>query len=224
MRCWHCKGSHETVAQVRTCAGKKGGNTPTGATNTYEFLSMGQQKYLGDLLRQLHLELAGDVTLETVSYQTGKTILDGLVDARRNKAVGKPMVLPAGVTMLANPPSARATRTMTQQPLPDVPAGHYAIPSLTGNNDLDFFRVNKPKKGTWAGRVFVDRVIGGKPDVSVRGKTARKVLEAILDFGIEDAGILYGTQLGQCRKCNRHLTDELSRMLGIGPECRSRES
>jgi hypothetical protein len=223
MKCWHCKGEHDTVSQVRSCAGKKGGNTPTGATDTYEFLSMGQQKYLGDLLRQLHLELAGGATLETVSYEAGSIILKSLIDVRRSKAVGKPWTLPDGVIPLANPPSARATRRPTQKPMPDVPEGYYAIPTLLeddGVNDLFFFRVKRPTEGNWSGRVFVDQVIGGKPEHGLReGLRSRQVLQAILDFGPEDAGILFAATLKHCRKCNIHLTRKASRVLMYGPEC-----
>lgn len=105
---------------------------------------------------------------------------------------------------------------------PDVPAGHYAIPSLTGNNDLDFFRVDRPMEGTWSGATFVKRVIGGRPDSRARGaRTIQKILQAILDADPAKAMALYGQELGQCGKCNRHLTDEESRKFGIGPTCRS---
>lgn len=107
-------------------------------------------------------------------------------------------------------------------PLPDVPEGHYAVTSRTGNNDLDFFRVDRPTEGRWAGRTFVKRVIGGKPDHAVRGAEARTALEAIVAAGVQQAGALYGQEIGRCYRCNRHLTDETSRALGIGPDCRSK--
>lgn len=102
-----------------------------------------------------------------------------------------------------------------------IPAGHYATKSLTGNNDYDFWRVDAPTEGRWAGRIFVKRIIGGKPEAPVRGATRFGALSAIVAEGIEICGTRYGVELGQCRKCNRHLTDETSRALGIGPDCRS---
>lgn len=106
------------------------------------------------------------------------------------------------------------------RPLPDIPAGHYAIKSLTGNNDLDFFRVDR-KGEDGKGRTFIKRVIGGRPDKNIRFSQYRDVLECI-EVDIEGAAILYGQQIGRCYRCNRHLTDELSRKLGIGPDCRSK--
>ena len=103
-----------------------------------------------------------------------------------------------------------------------IPRGHYATNSLSGNNDFDFWRVDRPEQGAYAGRTFVKRIVGGKPDLNVSRSTKFAALEAILSEGIEVTGTRYGQELGQCRACNRRLTDETSRELGIGPECRSK--
>jgi len=110
-------------------------------------------------------------------------------------------------------------RQTQRGPLPDVPEGHYAIPSLTGNNDLDFFRVDRPDEGTWKGKTYIKRVIGGKPDKNIRFSQYRPVLEAIVAFGIDHSGATYGREIGRCRHCNRHLTDDESRARGSGPDC-----
>jgi hypothetical protein len=101
-----------------------------------------------------------------------------------------------------------------------VPAGHYAVDSATGNNDLDFYRVDCPEDGKWAGRVFVKRVIGGHPDTAVRGAEAKAALKRIFEAGWQEAARRYGQELGRCGVCNRTLTDETSRAYGIGPVCR----
>lgn len=101
---------------------------------------------------------------------------------------------------------------------PDVAEGYYAVRSRTGSNDFDFFRVDRPTEGRWAGRTFVKRVIGGRADTPVRGAEAHQALVAIAADA--EAMARYGIEIGQCGRCNRHLTDETSRSLGIGPECR----
>jgi hypothetical protein len=106
-----------------------------------------------------------------------------------------------------------------EAPLADVPAGHYAIPS-SGDNDLVFYRIDRPSEGDYAGRTFVKMIVGGHPDQNVRRANVPGILSRIAEYGVEAAATLYGTELGQCYRCNRHLTDELSRQLGIGPECR----
>lgn len=110
-----------------------------------------------------------------------------------------------------------APAPQAQAPQPDVPAGHYAIAS-TGSNDLAFYRVDRPSKGAYAGRVFVKLVVGGHPDMNVRRDHVAGILARIA--ADPQAAARYGQELGRCCACNRHLTDETSRALGIGPECR----
>lgn len=100
---------------------------------------------------------------------------------------------------------------------PDVPAGHYAIES-TGHNDLAFYRVDRPTEGTYAGRTFVKLVVGGHPDQNVPRSHVTGILARISQD--PEAAARYGQELGRCYNCNRTLTDETSRELGIGPECR----
>jgi len=138
---------------------------------------------------------------------------------------GEPVVLQrspeeAGMadrTCLPPAPSVPLISTFT-----DVPDGYYATASRSGHNDLDFWKVERPSGGKWAGRTFVRRVIGGKPDANTTNLQARLALLAIREAGPEAAGLLYATELGLCRRCNRHLTDEVSRRLGIGPYCRAK--
>jgi hypothetical protein len=113
---------------------------------------------------------------------------------------------------------AQATTVPTNR-YPDVPAGRYAVASRTGNNDLDFYKVDRPTEGKWAGRTFVKRIIGGHDDTPVRGAEARQALQAIVNAGTFAAGALYGQTIGECGRCGRHLTDETSRAQGYGPEC-----
>jgi len=101
-----------------------------------------------------------------------------------------------------------------------LPDGGYAVPSATGNNDLDFFWVNTPDDGKWKGRTFLTRVVGGHRNIRIPAPQVQQACEAIKEHGIEKSGLLFAKELGRCRKCFKHLTDELSRELGIGPWCR----
>jgi len=103
-----------------------------------------------------------------------------------------------------------------------IPKGHYATVSASGRNDFDFWRVDRPEQGAYAGRTFVKRIVGGKPDLNVSRDMKFRALEAIMSEGIELTAKRYGVELGHCYRCNRTLTDETSRALGIGPECRSK--
>jgi hypothetical protein len=105
------------------------------------------------------------------------------------------------------------------EPFP-VPLGYYAIPSRKGN-DLDFFCI-KAGKGKWEGRTFVNEVIGGRVAFGVRLSRDEQAaaVEGILAVGIEAARKRYADEIGNCWNCNKLLTDDESRALGIGPVCR----
>lgn len=101
--------------------------------------------------------------------------------------------------------------------LSDIDRGYYAIPSLTGNNDLDFFFVHIKN-----GRKEVLRVLGGQSPFRVSdGETKNivKALNALSPLELSEAQARYGRELGVCGACGRHLTDEDSRARGLGSEC-----
>ena len=101
----------------------------------------------------------------------------------------------------AAPAPETRTSTAPQAARPDVPAGHYATASRTGNNDLDFFRVDRPTEGRWAGYTFVKRVIGGHEDQRLDRTQSALALEAIAAAGPAAAGRLYGQEVGRCCRC-----------------------
>jgi hypothetical protein len=160
-----------------------------------------------DFIRTLLAERAGNEAAEAVR--------DAL-NARRPQGISAAVASDAITRLLAIKVPRRATAPEGDEPT--VPAGHYATISRTGSQDLDFWRVDCPTEGRWAGRTFVKRVIGGHEDTPVRGEEARQALAAIA--GDPEAGPRYGQEIGRCYRCNRTLTDQTSRDLGIGPTCR----
>jgi hypothetical protein len=160
-----------------------------------------------DFIRTLLAERAGNEAAEAVR--------DAL-NARRAQGISAAVASDAITRLLAIKVPRRATAPEGEGP--EVPAGHYATASRTGSQDLDFWRVDRPTEGRWAGRTFVKRVIGGHEDTPVRGAEAVAALEAIA--ADPEAGPRYGQTIGRCCRCNRTLTDEISRSLGIGPTCR----
>jgi hypothetical protein len=199
MRCG--KGhDHGSVAEVKACYGQSG----SVAVADYR-----PNKFPGTcvICGARVDEMAGRVD-KTASGNWNVSHLDGQHPARPSTPDAKP-VAPVQVLKAA----ARWS---------SIQSGYYAVPSLTGNNDLDFFAVIKPDSGKWAGYVFVKRVIGGRADSPVRGSTRVNALNAILEAGPDKAQALFGQTLGRCGVCNRHLTDEISRAAGIGPVCRGK--
>jgi hypothetical protein len=196
---------HETVAEVKACWGQGSAVKTEGFVPPTER----QVKFFNGLCDRQGLRLTGDRKAEEIAKREISRLISVLV--ARKPAETPPAGLEYGP----------AKNRETEAPLPDVPSGYYAVDSLTGNNDLDFFSIEKKTEGRWAGRTFVNRVIGGRSETSVRGKTVREALEAIEAAGPAKASARYGQEIGRCGKCNRTLTDELSRSLGIGPVCRS---
>lgn len=100
---------------------------------------------------------------------------------------------------------------------PAVPSGHYA---LRDGNGVQFYRVDKPDTGKWAGRIFVSKIAGDN-EHPVKGERGRLVLEKLAEDPMA-ASVLYGQELGVCGVCSRTLTNEESRAFGIGPTCRTK--
>ncbi len=112
---------------------------------------------------------------------------------------------------------------LTEIPVGKKGKGYYAVHD---GEKMRFFRVDKPKEGRWSDWVFVKEQHGGnfekagaqKPGTRYKG-LAGPLIAYIADHA-EQSARLYGTELGRCCRCGRELTDETSRRLGIGPECR----
>ena len=117
-------------------------------------------------------------------------------------------------------------------PYPEVPKGRYGIndtvqvPGMPGVNgkELRFFRVTRSKKGFTYLAEVKDVTNSGRPrHIPIKHSAEkRRILEAILAHpgGLNESMALYGRHLGQCGKCSHTLTDDYSRLAGLGPHCR----
>lgn len=234
-KCGHCGNKHDTVSEAMNCFETKRKANAGDRPPKPKFLKFDvddqvdaqpgpmrpfAQKFLSDLLRQFGLVLAGGMTPETIPWEDGKKILHSLIDARRLKASGRTYTLPAGIGFDPKARSAPMSVKRPAQRLPDCPPGYYAVPDWTGKEELKFFWV-KVKKGTgpYKGWTFVDKVVGGHVDQPCRGKFAVEAIKAILEFGPDNAGILFAEKLKHCYKCNKHLTKKASRILSMGRHC-----
>ncbi len=167
-----------------------------------------QVAFAEKLLRKYWPSVADEklVAFKALNGPAARKALDTMVERSKRRQ-------PAAQAPQARRPQAIKPVTVS------VPDGHYAIAS-TGSNDLVFYRVDNVTEGKWAGRTFVKMIVGGRPDASVPYKNIPGILARIA--ADPQAAQRYGTELGQCYACNRHLTDETSRALGIGPDCRSK--
>jgi Family of unknown function (DUF6011) len=122
------------------------------------------------------------------------------------------------------PSEAPQAKAIPAVALDQIPVGYYATPSRTGANDLDFWKVEHEEDGKWAGWNFVKRVLGGGSEgqtrlIKVRMPEQRAALAAIAEQGTEESRMLYAVNMKRCTKCNRDLSDDLSRERGMGRDC-----
>ena len=107
------------------------------------------------------------------------------------------------------PRAAAVAAVLLPMPSPGYYAVHYG-------DRLNFYRV-ADGKGRWAGRRFLNRY---KSDYLTRisaDERATVQREICADEG--KAALRFAQELTRCYCCGRMLTDETSRLRGIGPEC-----
>jgi uncharacterized protein DUF6011 len=201
MRCG--KGhEHGTIAEVRACYGVERGESGATATATADYRA---NKFAGACV------ICGARVAEA----------EGRIVRRASGAGWDVSHLEGECPVRATAPAA-TDHADVPAPATDfsaVSGGYYATESLTGRNDFDFWFV---REGTRNPRVrFVKRVIGGRGNERIHLSTARLALAAILAEGTDVTAKRFAEELGRCYRCGKHLTDETSRALGIGPVCRA---
>lgn len=110
---------------------------------------------------------------------------------------------------------ATAPAARREQPSWTMPQGKYAFQNEDGT--VSVYKVDKPEKGKWAGRVFLKEQLEGEL-ADVRGADAHAILRRI-QADPKGAMATYGHSTGNCGKCSRPLTDPESVAAGIGPVC-----
>jgi len=144
------------------------------------------------------------------------------LDAEMKKGVSVEQASAIITWLMKQPKKTETAKMAAGTPCTEaVPDGYYAIDAPNGNhkNDVVFYRVRTGKKGRWAGFQFID-LQASTTWHAVRGAEARKeVFAAIMAAGVNEARKRYGREIGCCGVCNRPLTDDHSRELGIGPVC-----
>lgn len=148
---------------------------------------------------------------------------DGQMDKRfASKLIGRLRRLP-DKPLSAGGVKRDIVKAYAEQTLWAVPSGRYALVNDKADqediNPVLFYRVTIGNEGSkWEGRRFVNRIVGGNPDMKIGGSQAMEVLR-LIHGDILGAASLYGKEFKHCSRCNRELTRRLSRELGIGPHC-----
>lgn len=114
-----------------------------------------------------------------------------------------------------------------------IPASKYALVNERG--ELEFYEVDSPKRGKWAGYKFVKRLYGAPGtwrEVDLRGTAGTGVLRRILTdkfsdltgekAGAEAAALRFARRFTVCAVCSSPLSDPISITRGLGPICAGR--
>ena len=189
-------------------------------TNTYP-ASAKQVSFLTSLLNDRTLADAADLKAALAANTlTSKVASDAIDRALKAPRIVRVAVSRAGAPTFADVDAALAS----------LPAARYALASdtiadaLTDTDTSDsilFFRV-EDGKGKWAGRKFLKRLTGAPgafnshrmtvaDSLTIARALARNPLEATQRFG---------EHYSRCGKCGAELTDDTSRALNLGPDCR----
>ena len=166
-----------------------------------------QQSFILSLIDERDIEptIKGVRTVEDI-----KAGVPSLDKAQASRYIERLLELPKKATAKAQPSSDLAKLAES------IPAGHYAVTGEDGTTD--FYRVDKPTKGKWAGYVFVKLQLSETYERVSQRNTAT-ILQKIIDSGPEAAAKRYGHELGKCAICSRTLTNPDSIERGIGPVC-----
>ena len=186
-------------------------------------------RYVYVLLSQLTELDSATATAERDMYEATRATLkvsDGSAFINHLKAKiasynGQPVTPPAPVA------DAWTTWRELAGPLAEMGGQHgagFAVDTEDGAvNKIAFWRIVPGRNGD--GRFFLRQVLGGSGAVRVRMSVeamisvARKIVAA----DPKAAMLRYGQELGECGHCYRTLTNDESRMLGIGPRCRNKK-
>ena len=244
MICGNCKSDHPTTADVRACYAGSLQLLDRPLSGPSEVEPVWPATTPRGERTPVPAEFTGNASLARVDRVTEKQLsyLNTLLDERpafRDVENLHPEVLErlskrdasALISRVKETPKESAAKragssTSLNDVLANVPDCYVAMPSRTGNNDLDFFRVGTnqgqmdPSKKGWR---RVQRIVGGQPPISMRIGEMMPVAKEIAAWSpteLKEAQVLFGREIGRCGVCGKTLTDETSRALGIGPVCR----
>lgn len=177
-------------------------------------------KYANDLLGKRETGSLPVNLLEVAMHlMEGKPVSAGeigpLIDALRD-CPRKGTATPAPVAQAEAEPAKATGPTLRDLAEPLADKGYYALRDQENPGKIHYYRITRRK-----GYVKVQEQASDEL-WPVDYRRALAVVKALLDSGVEAAQHLYADTLEKCYRCGRTLTDETSRALRIGPECRKK--
>lgn len=159
-----------------------------------------------------------DANDEFIAYAAEELAAGGLSKSDASMLIGR----------LINAPKRKGGRSAVQELLATVPKSKYAVPTemLSGiattdrfNGDLVFFEIKEYMQTLYM------RQLHGAPGRFNRSKLSSESVAALVSIVSTDPYKfvrLFGEHYTCCGSCGAELTDERSRELALGPECRKK--
>lgn len=208
-RCGNCRQSHQTVEDIKTCY--RGGNTnsefiPSGTTATSRNAEPATEKQVNYVQELIALK---DTT------ELGKLVDQHVVVTMTAVLAGRDISKREASDLI------NALNLMPRKPQPEdeVPEGKYAVEGSDGI--VQFWQVDKPTAGKWAGRVFVNMLVGS-PGSWRTVRSPRVTSNAAMMAIVADtpgAAALFGIKTRTCGRCASPLSNIRSRAAGYGHHC-----
>lgn len=217
IKCAHCKGTHISVQEVRLCAMQ---NVPALAVvgQSRNGVASEHENFSFSAMVRLEQEVMEQRLARRTQIDSGDYTPAPRPDYQSTAVTHRSLMGPDWemVRHLRDELAALLVRTERGKKI-----GYFAL--LDGTTDIvKFYRVRTGRAGgKWAYNLFLDAQASDEFWPVRDYHTTRNVLDGILADPAA-AALLYATELGRCCRCNRTLTDETSRALGIGPDCRNR--
>ena len=213
-RCGNCKQSHPTAQDVKDCyAGKQVLVKPTGQS---EFIPGPMPAFATDPATEKQvayaLSLIDQHNTDSLGVTTDWRIAETMMDVMDHKSVSK-----SEVSDLIN---ALKLCPLKPQPGDDVPEGKYAVENNEGI--IQFWEIDKPTQGKWAGRTFINMLVGSPGSWRTLRQTPRVTRnEAMEKIKADPAGAarLFGIKTRTCGRCSSPLSNIRSRAAGYGHHC-----
>lgn len=190
----------------------------TGTILTADGRSERQAELMDSLIDQL-TDLDVEVARKAADYTAGMTEHGKWTPGKEGTAsiwIGRMITKVRELRALA-----RTTRTAEVNPttdadaaFQDIPNGYYAVADA-GSDDIHYFRISRFRDGG----IKVQEQASDQLHPVRRGSRCTAILTTIQHVGPANASALYGQTIGRCGRCNRTLTDAVSRARGIGPDC-----
>ena len=203
-----------TQMRTRTRSFRDNADTPVESTTATPVNPPTEKQinFINTLLAEKDLRAGGKIQGTDEEVAAAVEAVKAQIPTLERKAASK------WIEKLMAMPSKPRQSTSAGQPTVKVSDGYYAIEE---DGVLKFFRVKTPTEGKWKGLTFIN--IQASDDFHpIRDRDRRNALLTEIAKDEHGAKCRYGQELGSCGVCNRTLTDELSRQIGIGPICRDK--